>query len=322
MLQETVDRLDPLIKREDVYVIAGRKSEKVVREQLEWLPAGNFVGEPVGKNTAPAIGVIATIINRIDPDGVIVVLPADHVIAKRQQFRHLLEVAEQVAKEGPNVVTIGIKPNAPETGYGYIEMSETHRSIGDVDVYKAVSFKEKPDAHTAEEYVASWRYVWNGGMFIWTARTIMNLYRDHSPDIYKLMIRLDGALGTTDESRVYDEVYDAFPSISVDYAIMEHAKHIYVIPASVGWSDVGCWSSLHEIMGHDDFGNSVVGEHVGVDTHNCMIVGSDRLVATIGLDNLIIVDAGDSLLVMPSGRSQDVKQVLDELKKQGKTKFL
>lgn len=322
LLQETVKRLDPLVSKDDVYVIAGKSHESIVREQLPWLGKDSYVGEPMGKNTAPAIGVIATLINRKDPNAVILVTPSDHIITKEKHFRRLLEVAEQVASEGQNVVTIGIKPTYASTGYGYIQMSDSKKTIDDVEVCKAMSFKEKPDLKTAEEYVSSWHYVWNSGMFIWSAKTILELYRDHAPDIYKLLIRYDGSIGTPDEAKVFEEIYDAFPSISVDYAILEHAPNITVIPASIGWNDLGSWSSLYEIMDKDEDGNAVVGDHVGVDTHNCLIHSKDRLVATVGLDNMVVVDTGDVVLILPSGRSQDIKALLDELKKEGKSKYL
>lgn len=322
LLQETVSRLEPLIPREYIYVIANRAHEPIVKEQLPWLRPENWIGEPVGKDTAPAVGIAATVIHRRDPNAVILATPADHIITKEMLFRRLLKVAEQVASEGSNVVTIGVRPTCPETGYGYIQMSEAHRTIDDIDVHEVISFKEKPDLRTAEEYVSSWHYVWNSGMFIWKTQTVLDLYKAHAPDIYKLMMRYDKAIGTPDEETVLEEVYEAFPKISVDYAILEHAENIHVIPAAIGWSDLGSWSALHEIMDADDDGNTVVGSHVGIDTHNCLIHSRDRLIATIGLDNMIIVDGGDVILVLPNGRSQDIKALLEELKKQGKADYL
>lgn len=322
LLQETVKRLEPLIDHENIYVIANASHETLVKEQLSWIPKGNFIGEPMGKDTAPAVGIIATLIHHSDPDAIMLVTPADHVIAKEKQFRQLLEVAAQVASDGPNVITIGIRPTFPATGYGYIQMAETHTVIDTVDIFDVVSFKEKPDIHTAEEYVASWRYVWNSGMFIWSAKTVLDLYRDHAPDIYKLLLRYDSAIGTPNESKVFEEVYEAFPRISVDYAILEHANNIHVIPASIGWNDLGSWSSLQEIMEPDEDGNAIIGNHLGIDTHNCLIYAKDRLVTTVGLDNMIVVDAGDVVLVLPSGRSQDIKVLLEQLKKEGKTQYL
>ena len=322
LLQETVKRLEPLVKQEDIYVIANQSHESIVREQLPWLPEGNYVGEPMGKDTAPAVGVIATLIAHKDPNATILITPADHIILKEKAFRRLLEVGEQVAAEGPNVVTIGIKPTCAETGYGYIQMAESHRTLDDVDVHEVASFKEKPDLKTAEEYVASWHYVWNSGMFIWSANTIKELFREHAPDIHKLLARYDSSIGTPNETKVFEEIYDEFPRISVDYAILEHAKNVFVIPASIGWNDLGSWTSLHEIMSQDEDGNAVVGHHVGLDTHNCLIHSKDRLVATVGLDNMIVVDAGDVVLVLPSGRSQDIKHLLEEIRKEAKTEYL
>jgi len=322
LLQETVRRLEPAIPRENIYIIANRSHAKIVREQLPWLGKENFIGEPVGKNTAPAVGVIGAIINRKDPDGVILVSPADHIITKETVFRRLLEVADEVASAGPHTVTIGIKPTYASTGYGYIQMSDSHRMHGDVDVHKAVSFKEKPDLKTAEEYVASWSYVWNSGMFIWSAKTIMRLFKQHAPDIHKLLVRYETAIGTPREAAVFEEIYEAFPSISVDYAILEHAGSIYVIPASIGWNDLGSWASLHEILERDENGNTVIGNFVGVDTQNCLIHSKERLVATVGLSNMIVVDTGDVVLILPEDRSQDIKALLDELKKEGKGGYL
>lgn len=322
LLQETTRRLEPLVKREDIYVIANASHEATVREQLPWLPAGNYVGEPVGKDTAPAVGIIAALIAHRDPEAVILISPADHVILREKMFRRLLEVAERVASEGPNVVTIGIKPTHAATGYGYIQMAESKREFDDIEVYDAISFKEKPDEKTAEEYVASWHYVWNSGMFVWSARTVLDLFKAHAPQIHKQLMRYSAALGTPDEAKVFEEVYDALPRISVDYAILEHAENVFVIPASIGWNDLGSWSSLHEIMDRDENGNGIVGEHIGLDTHNCLIHSPERMIATIGLDNMIIVDAGDTVLVLPQGRSQDIKQLLEDIKKEGKGRFL
>ena len=323
MLQDTVSRLEPLIPRDNIFIIANQAHEDIIREQLPWLNAGNFVGEPVGRDTAPAVGVIATLIHHNDPDAIILVSPADHVILKEKTFRRQLEVAEHIASEGSNVVTIGIKPTAPETGYGYIQMSENHRQIDDVDVHEVISFKEKPDHKTAEEYISSWHYVWNSGMFVWSAKTVLDLFRNHAPDIHKLLVRYDGVIGKPEESKVFDQIYDEFPRISVDYAILEHARNIFVIPASIGWSDLGSWASLHEVKESDEHGNVVVGEHIGLDTHNCLIhTHPGRLITTIGIDNMIIVDAGDALLILPQGRSQDIKHLLDELKREGKTGYL
>lgn len=322
LLQETVDRLEPIVRPEDFYVIANQSHESIVRGQLEWLHPRNYVGEPMGKDTAPAVGVIATIIGRRDPDAVILISPADHVILKDAEFRRICQAAEKMAAEGPNIVTIGIRPTHAETGFGYIQMSDNKREIDGVDVHEVISFKEKPDHRTAEDYVSSWQYVWNSGMFVWTARTILDLFRDHAPEIYKLLVRYEGAIDTPDEEKVFNEIYEAFPRISVDYAILERAANIHVIPASIGWSDLGSWSALYDMMDPDEEGNCVVGEHIGLDTHNCLVYAKDKLITTIGLDNMIVVDTGDVVLVAPKGRAQDIKQLIEEIKKRDTTHCL
>lgn len=323
MLQDTVRRLDPLIPQDNIFVIAGRSHERIICEQLPWINPANVIGEPMGKDTAPAVGVIATIIHHRDPDAVILISPADHVILKEMEFRNILKAAEQVASEGQNIVTIGIKPTAPETGYGYIQMSENMRHVDGIEVREVVSFKEKPDLATAEEYVSSWSYVWNSGMFVWSAKTILNLFEAHSPEIHKLLMQYGQAIDTPDESAVFEQIYNDFPRISVDYAILESASNISVIPASIGWSDLGSWYSLREIKIPDTHGNVVIGEHVGIDTHSCLVHGErGRLIATIGLDNLVIVDTDDALLLLPVGRSQEIKTLLDEIKKHGKDGYL
>ena len=322
LIQQTVGRLAGVVDNDSIYVIAHQTHLAPIREQLPWLTEGQLVGEPHARNTAPAVGVIAALIGHRDPDAVFVVLPSDHMITREDKFRSVLEAAGQIAAEGPNVVTIGIRPTGAETGYGYIEMADDMRSIGDVAVHSVAAFKEKPNAKQAEEYVSSWKYLWNSGVFVWSARTVMDLYRDHAPEIYKLLLRFQDAIGTADEDRVFHEIYDAFPSISVDYAIIEHASNIKVITSTFGWSDLGSWSSLYDITGTDADKNAVIGEHVGVDTYGCLIHSSGKLIATVGLDNMIVVDDGDVLLIMPAGRAQDVKTLLDEIKKRGLGKYL
>jgi len=322
LLQETIARLDPAITLENTYVIAGRTHVKAIKEQLPDLPDDQIIAEPSSRNTAPAVGIMAVILSRRDPDAIMLVLPADHFIAKADRFRSLINTAEKVIQQKDGILTIGIKPTYPETGYGYIEIDH---EVGEFDgeiVYRVASFKEKPDPDTAKEYVASWRYLWNSGMFVWSAKTILELFKKHAPDIYEGLEKFSAALGTPNESAVLHEVYKEFPNISVDYAILEKAENVLVIPADIGWSDIGSWAALHELLSFDEGSNVVIGRHVGIDTHNCLIHGGSRLIATLGLDNMIIVDSDDVLLICPKGRSQDVKRLIDKLRKTGKTEYL
>ena len=322
LLQETVARLEPLIDADHIYVIANKSHVKPIKEQLGELPDSHIIAEPYSKNTAPAVGTMAVILHERDPDAIMAVLPSDHFLAKGEEFRRLLGLVEDVIRDDEFLLTIGIKPTYPETGYGYIEIGNEYKEIGDDKVFWVKSFKEKPDPGTAQQYVASWRYVWNSGMFVWKASTILKLFEKHAPEIYKGLERFRAALGTPREADELKEAYKGFPSISVDYAIMEKAERVLVTPADMGWSDVGSWGALHELLSFDGATNVVVGRHVGIDTHNCLIHGGTRLVATVGLDNMIIVDADDVLFVCPKGRAQDVKQLLDKLQEQGRTEYL
>lgn len=322
LLQDTVARLDPLIDAEHIFIIANKDHVKSIREQLDWLPESNIIAEPAAKNTGPAVGIMAAILHHKDPDAVMLVLPADHFIAKGEEFRSLLQLAEDTIREDDFLLTLGIKPTYPETGYGYIEIAGEYKEVGDEKVFWVKSFKEKPDLETAQAYVASWRYVWNSGMFIWKTSTILNRFEKYAPEIYEGLMRYQKAIGTLKEVEELTKVYKSFPSISVDYAILEKSERVLVIPADIGWSDIGSWGALYDLLSFDKGTNVVTGRHVGLDTYNSLIHGGSRLIATIGLDNIVVVDTDDVLLIMPRGRSQDIKKLLDKLQKQGKTEYL
>jgi mannose-1-phosphate guanylyltransferase len=322
LLQETITRLSPAVEIEQTYVIAGKSHVKSILEQIPDLPDSQVIAEPSARNTAPAVGIMAVILEARDPGAIMMVLPADHFIAKGEDFRRLLGVVEDVVKEDDFLLTLGIKPTYPETGYGYIEIAKEYKEVEDDKVFWVKSFKEKPNVETAQEYVASWRYLWNSGMFVWKASTILKLFEKYAPEIYEGLVRYRKALDTPDEAEVLKAVYKDFPSISVDYAILEKAERVLVVPADIGWSDIGSWAALHELLSFDGETNVVIGRHVGIDTHNCLIHGGSRLIATVGLDNMVIVDSDDVLLICPKGRSQEIKHLLDKLKKQGRTEYL
>ncbi|MEN6521547.1 MAG: mannose-1-phosphate guanylyltransferase [Armatimonadota bacterium] len=322
LLQETVARLEPTIDPEHVYVIANKSHVAPIREQLDRVPAENIIGEPVARNTAPAIGIMATILAEKDPNAIMLVLPADHYIEKADDFRQLLELAERTVSEDDFLLTLGIKPTYPETGFGYIELASEYREVGEEKIFWVKSFKEKPDLDTAQKYVASWRYVWNSGMFVWKVSSILDRFKKHAPDIYGGMERFREVLGTPKEQEELAKIFKSLPSISVDYAILEKSEKVLVIPADIGWSDIGSWKAVYDLLSFDGQTNVVSGKHVGLDTYNCLIQGGNRLVATVGLDNMIVVDTDDVVLIMPKGRSQDVKKILEKLQKQGRTEYL
>jgi len=322
LLQETVARLEPTIAPENVYIIANKTHVKPIQEQLGQVPEANIIGEPVARNTAPAIGIMAVILEQKDPNAVMIVLPAAHYIERADDFRQLLELAEDTVREDDFLLTLGIKPTYPETGFGYIELANEYKEVGEEKIFWVKSFKEKPDLETAQKYVASWRYVWNSGMFVWKASSILDRFKKFAPEIYEGLERFRDALGTPREQEELAKVYKSFPNISVDYAILEKSERVLVIPADIGWSDIGSWKAVYDLLSFDGQINVVSGRHVGLDTYNCLIHGGNRLIATVGLDNMIIVDTDDVVLIMPKGRSQDVKKILDKLQKQGRTEYL
>ncbi|MEN6372177.1 MAG: mannose-1-phosphate guanylyltransferase [Armatimonadota bacterium] len=322
LLQETVARLEPTIDAEHVYVIANKSHVAPIREQLDWVPAENIIGEPVARNTAPAIGIMAAILAEKDPNATMLVLPADHYIEKADDFRQLLELAESTVSEDDVLLTLGIKPTYPETGFGYIELAKEYREVGEDKIFWVKSFKEKPDLDTAQRYVASWKYVWNSGMFVWKVSSILDRFKKHAPDIYEGMERFREVLGTPKEQEELAKIFKSLPNISVDYAILEKSEKVLVIPADIGWSDIGSWKAVYDLLSFDGQTNVVSGKHVGLDTYNCLIQGGNRLIATVGLDNMIVVDTDDVVLIMPKGRSQDVKKILEKLQKQGRMEYL
>jgi len=321
MLQEACWRIAPLVPDDQIFVMTSEAYTDVVRQQIPQVPAANIVGELEGHGTAPCIGLSALYLKRLDPEAVMAVLTADHHIEKADELRRALGAAAQVA-EGSCLVTLGIRPNRPATGYGYIERAEKLAQISGLDVYRVEKFTEKPDLPTAQAFVESGRYYWNSGMFIWRVSAILQEFGKLMPRFYAQLMEIDAALGTTEERAVLERVWPQVENETIDYGIMEHAEDVAVIPVDIGWSDVGDWTALSELLPTDEEGNVVVGQHVGLDTTGCLIHGSRRLVATIGLEDMIVVDTEDALLVCPRERAQEVRDLVKKLKESGREEYL
>ncbi len=318
MLQETTDRVQDLVPPERLYVITNARHAEAVRGQLPAVPAGNIVGEPEGRDSAPAIGLMAAILEKTQgPETVMATLPADHVILDETKFRGILRASAQVASEGW-LVTLGIPPTGPDIGFGYIQSGEViqQETAAGVPVYAVKQFKEKPKREVAEDYLRQGGYYWNAGMFIASVRTLRDLYKTHLPQMEAGFAQIVAALGTESFNAVMREVFPTLEKISVDYGIAEKAGQVAVIPADIGWNDVGSWQRLAEILEstgqHGE--NVVVGHHLGVDTQGALIYSPDRLIATIGMDDIIVIDTPDATLICPRSRSEEVKQVVEELK--------
>jgi mannose-1-phosphate guanylyltransferase/mannose-6-phosphate isomerase len=313
MLQDTVLRIMPVVEPERIWVVTGRELSDEARRQLRGIGVGASVfDEPVGRNTAPAISVAAHRLLAVDRDAVMAVLPADHVIAKPDVFLSALDAALDAAGDGL-LVTIGIVPRRAETGYGYIQRGP---ALPGDRAHWVERFVEKPDRATAERYVADGNYLWNAGMFVWRADAILEELRRHAPGVAVAGAAIAQAIADgADEARLR-ALYDAAESVSIDYAVMERSTRAAVVPAEFGWSDVGSWAALDEVGAKDERGNVISGRVVDVDSRRSIVYAQDRLVATIGLNDVIVVDTPDATLVCAKDRAQDVRKVVDALEAQ------
>lgn len=319
MIQLTVERILPLVDMQDIYIATNRSYKALVRQQLPELPEENILCEPVAKNTAPCIGLGAMHIAKKYEDAVMFVLPSDHLIKYNAMYLDTLRRASEVAEEGENLVTLGIMPDYPETGYGYIKFQPDARKGVAFEVER---FVEKPDLETAKRYLATEQYLWNSGMFIWRVSTILHNMEKYLPETYAGLGRIRDAIGTSEENEVLEKEFALFKSESIDYGIMEKADRIYTLPGSFGWDDVGSWNAVERIQPANEFGNVVNGNAVTVDTKRCIIQGGKKLIATVGLEDIIIVDTDDALLVCEKGDAGEIKKVLENLKICNRTEYL
>jgi mannose-1-phosphate guanylyltransferase len=321
MFQEAYDRVVPLFGDEGVFVVTSGEYVPVMRQQVPAIPATNYIVEPSGRGTAPCIGLAALYLRRIDPEGVMCVLTADHYIEKVERFRRVLRAAARVAADG-YPVTLGIAPGFPSTGFGYVQRSVPLGMVDGFDVFRVEKFTEKPDAAAARRFCESGIYSWNSGMFVWRVSVILREFERLMPALYAQLMEIDAAIGTPQEHAVLERVWPQVEKQTIDYGIMERAEDVAVIPVDIGWSDVGSWATLLDILPADGDGNVVTGQHLGVDTHGCLIYSPDRLAATIGLEGMIVVDTGDVLLVCPQERAQEVRELVKRLQEEGNEEYL
>ena len=319
MIQLTVERILPLVDMEDIFIATNQSYRELVRQQLPELPEQNILCEPMGKNTAPCIGLGAMHIAKKYDDALMFVLPSDHLIKMNKIFLRTLRDACEVAEQGENLVTIGITPDEPETSYGYIRFDAEH-SLG--RAFKVEQFVEKPNLERAKSYLASGQYMWNSGMFTWKVSTILKNMQRYLPDTYAGLCRIREAIGTEKEKDVLVQEFTAFKSESIDYGIMEKASNIYILTSAFGWDDVGSWLAVGRIQKTNEFGNVVSGNAVTVDTQNTIIQGGKKLIATVGLENMIVVDTEDALLICEKEHAGDIKKVLENLRICNRTEYL
>ncbi len=318
MIQKTVKRLRPLVDPEDIFIVTNAAYTELVCDQLPDIPKENILAEPCARNTAPCIAFAAAVIQKKYDDAVMLVLPSDHLIGYEELYINTLKKAISVSLEGENLVTIGITPDYPETGYGYINFGNETSAVED-DAYRVERFVEKPDLETAKEYLASGKYLWNSGMFIWKASSILADIKKFMPDIYDGALKIGASYGTESFTETLVNEFTAFRSESVDFGIMEKADNIYTIPGSFGWDDVGNWLAVERINETDSDSNYIEGNVISIGSQRATICGGKRLVAAVGVEDIIIVDTDDAVLICSKNNTQDVKKVIAQLNEQGCT---
>lgn len=319
LIQLTVERILPLVAMEDIYVSTNQDYLPLVKEQLPNVPEQNILCEPVGRNTAPCIGLGAAHIAKKYGDALMVVLPSDHLVKYHRMFVSTVQDAITLAAEDDNLVTIGIAPDYPETGYGYIKF-DPERAVG--RGYEVAHFAEKPSIELAREYVSSDEYLWNSGMFIWKVSSILKRFEFIMPDSYEKLMVIKDAVGTGAQEEIVEKVFPLFPSISIDYGIMEKSNNIFTVPGNFGWDDVGSWNAVERTKKTNDRGNIADGNVICVNTTNCIIQAGEKLIAAVGLEDLVIVDTDDATLICDKGHTAEIKKVLEQLKTQGLEKYL
>lgn len=322
MFQHAVDRLETLLPPDRIMVVTAREYVEILAEQVPDVPRENFIVEPMARGTAGAIGLAAVHLRHRDPEAVMAVLTADHYIRDVDKFRRVLLAAAQVARQG-HIVTLGIQPSFPSTGFGYIRRREQLDEVSGFEICWVDSFVEKPDLDRATEFLTTGLYSWNSGMFIWQISRIMAEFARQMPGLYAQLQKIAAALGTSGETEVVSDVWPRVRKKTIDYGVMEGAEDVIVIPVDIGWTDIGDWAAIYQLHEPDCSGNVVVGaEHLSVGTSTSFIQGGKKLVATIGLEDVIIIDTDDVILVCARDRAQDVKLIVEQLQGEGRIEFL
>ncbi len=328
MIQQTLTRLLPVASAADVWVVTNHWLDRTIAEQMPTVAAEHLLSEPVARNTAPACALTAFLLEKTEPETVIGIFPSDHVVSNGPRFAEVLRAGIELAAKGENIIVLGVPPTRPETGYGYIEQGakvETLAVGGDapVAVRRVKRFREKPDRHTAERFLAAGNFAWNGGIFLWSARTLANAIREHAPDMAPQIETIVAAHGTPEFEKVFAEVYPEVESISIDYAVLERRSAkgelrsgIYCLPADFGWNDLGSWASLHEHLGEKDEDNVLDGPTnglVAIQSEGNYVYAPGKMVALLGVDGLVVVETSDALLITTRERSQDVSKVVRQI---------
>lgn len=318
MIQRTVERIAARIPPQNILVITTSHQVEAIKKKLIYIPEENIIAEPFGRDTAPCIGLAAIVIEKRDKEGIMAVMPADHIIQPEERFIDIINIAGSIAKESETLVTLGIKPSSPSPHYGYIHRGCNKKTINGTSVYDVKGFKEKPDIDIAKGYMDSGEYYWNSGVFIWSVRSILSCIERYLPGLSAGLKRIRQYLDTPEEERVIKEEYKRLKKVSIDYGVMEKARDIKVIETDLFWDDIGSWKAIERLNKQDDNGNTILAGHSGINTNNCIIVGKkDHLIATVNVSSLIIVHTEDATLVCNKDKDEDIKELVKRLKEEG-----
>lgn len=319
MIQDTVKRLDGLVDNNNILVITNRLLKMRIRDQLPQIPEQNIIDEPFGKNTAACIGLASILIKKENPEAVTIILPSDHLIKDDSEFQKCLLNAADFAYRSKGLVTIGIKPSRPETGYGYIQFDETEV---EKNIHRVLTFAEKPNLSTAIRFIESGDFLWNAGIFIWRVDSILNEIKKYLPDLYEGLEKIETVIDTDEFETQLTQVYGQLKSISIDYGIMEKSDNVYLTKADFYWNDVGNWEAVYEISEKNEDGNVIIGDVYAEKTFNSYIFSPRKFSAIIGVENLIVINTNDALLICNRNYAQDVRQVVDYLKMNKRTELI
>ena len=318
MINETINRVSKVVDQNKIFIVTNSaQADKMCEVTPNVIGKSHILSEPSARNTAACIGYAAIEILKKYGDGVMCIFPADHYIKDEDSFAKIFNEAINTAMISEKLVTIGIMPSFPSTGYGYIKYNKSDIMVKDV-----IEFVEKPDLDTAKRYIESGEYAWNSGMFIWKASTILDNFKRYLPDIYMCLDQIAESIGTENEKAVIERIYPVIPSVSIDYGIMEKSSDVVVLTGEFGWNDVGSWDTMDSLYNADQDGNIICGDQINIETKNCISVSKGRLIATIGVEDLIIVETEDALLVCARNKAQNVKEVVDLLKEKGESRYL
>ena len=319
LIEATIDRVAPISSHERVIIVTNEYQQRRITDVLYDLEPDNFLIEPFGRNTAPCIGLAAVKINSIDPKAVMMVLPADHIIEDVEEFQRCLRQAVDIASGGDSLLTIGIPPTRPETGYGYIQREEVQDEPG---VYQVKTFAEKPNLETAKRFIKCGDFYWNSGIFIWRTDLILKQFEEYLPEHFHQLKKLEKHFGGDGERKNLRRIYKRLPGISIDYGIMEHARSVKVIEGRFGWGDIGSWEEAYRRSSKDKHQNAAVGDHMFLDSKRCYVNASRKFVAVVGMEDTIIVESGNALLVCKRDNAQDVKRVVEKLERKNLKRLL